>query len=103
MDKVDGPGDHTGSREVSMPELIKEERYLFFLGTKEHVLRVQELLWGSTGWPEKFRIHVHASYNRDGKNFYGATAREAVERAIEYLSSQVHGTGPSPVDLHASN
>jgi hypothetical protein len=44
-----------------MRELLKEERYVFFFGTKEHVLRVQELLWGSTAWPEKFRIHVRAS------------------------------------------
>jgi hypothetical protein len=44
-----------------MRELLKEERYVFFFGTKEHVLRVKELLWGSTAWPEKFRIHVRAS------------------------------------------
>jgi hypothetical protein len=79
-----------------MAELIREERYRFFAGTKEHVLRVQELLWGSPAWPERFRIHVHASYGRDGKNFYGTTAREAVERAIEYLSSPVFEAGPPP-------
>jgi len=28
-----------------MAELTKEERFLFFVGTTEHVLRVQELLW----------------------------------------------------------
>jgi hypothetical protein len=86
-----------------MRELLKEERYVFFFGTKEHVLCVQELLWGSTAWPEKFRIHLHASYNRDGKNFYGTTAREAVERAIEYLSSSVHGATPSQFGLHPLN
>jgi hypothetical protein len=86
-----------------MYELLKEERYVFFFGTKKYVLRVQELLWGSTAWPEKFRIHLHASYNRDGKNFYGTTAREAVERAIEYLSSSVHGATPSQFGLHPLN
>ncbi len=86
-----------------MAELIKEERFLFFVGTKEHVLRVQELLWGSTAWPERFRIHVHGSYRRDAQNFYGTTAREAVERAIEYLSSPIREAGPSTFGLHASN
>jgi hypothetical protein len=86
-----------------MAELIKEERYLFFAGAKEHVLRVQQLLWGSTAWPERFRVHVHASYRRGAKNFYGATAREALERAMEYLSSPVSEAGPSPFSLHASH
>lgn len=79
-----------------MAELIKEERYLFFVGAKEHVLRVHELLWGSTAWPERFRVHVHGSYRRDGKDFYGTTAREAVELATEYLSSPVCEARPAP-------
>ena len=86
-----------------MGELIKEERYVFYVGTKEHVLHVQELLWSSTGWPERFRIHVSAPYTRDGKNFYGTTAREALEQAIEYLSSPVSGAGRWPFGLHSSN
>ena len=84
-----------------MTELIKEERFLFFVGTKQHVLRVQELLWGSTAWPERFR--VHGSYRRNAQNFYGTTAREAVERAIEYLSFPIREAGPSTFGLHASN
>jgi hypothetical protein len=86
-----------------MAELTKEERFLFFVGTTEHVLRVQELLWGSTAWPERFRIHVHGSYRRDAKNFCRPTARQAVERAIAYLSSPVCEAWPSPFGLHASN
>jgi hypothetical protein len=85
-----------------MAEFIKEERFLFFVGTKEHVLRVQELLWGSMAWPERFRIH-DGSYRRDAQNFYGTTAREAVERAIEYLSSPIREVGPSTFAFHASN
>jgi hypothetical protein len=82
--------------EASMGDLIREERYLFFVGTKEHVLRVQELVWGSTTWPERFRICLPAAYTRDSKKFYGTTAREAVERAIEYLSSPVCEARLSP-------
>jgi len=85
--------------EASMGDLIKEERYVFFVGTTEHVLRVEELVWGSTTWPERFRVHVSAVRTRDGRKFYGTTAREALERAIEYLSSPVCEArlAPSPV------
>jgi hypothetical protein len=86
-----------------MGDLIREERYIFSLGTQEQVLRVQELVWGSTAWPERFRVHVPAPYTRDGKKFYGTTAREVVERAIAYLSSQLDGTAPSPLASHAAN
>ncbi len=75
--------------EASVGDLIKEERYFFFVGTNEHALRVEELVWGLTTWPEKFRVRVPAACTRDSKEFYGTTAREAVERAIEYLSSTV--------------
>jgi hypothetical protein len=86
-----------------MADLIKEERYTFFDGTKEHVLRLQELLRGSTVWPEKFRIHVHASYRREAKDFFETTAHEAIERAIEYLSSPVARSGHSLFGLRASH
>jgi hypothetical protein len=82
--------------EASVSDLIKEERYVFFVGTKEHVLNVEELVWGSTTWPERFRIHVPAAYTRDSKKFYGTTAREAVEQAVEYLSSPVCEARPAP-------
>lgn len=74
---------------ASMGDLIKEERCVFFVGTKEHVLRVEELVWGSTTWPERFRVRVPAARTRNSRKFYGTTAREAVERAIEYLSFPV--------------
>ena len=38
-----------------MATMIKEEKYMLYLGTEEHVLRVQELVWGLEPWPEKFR------------------------------------------------
>jgi hypothetical protein len=56
---------------------------------KNIVLRVEELVWGSTTWPERFRVRVPAARTRNSRKFYGTTAREAVERAIEYLSFPV--------------
>lgn len=70
-----------------MSELVKEERFIFCVGTEEHVLRVQQQIWGSTPWPERFRVELPASLIRDGRKCYGTTAREAVELAVEYLSS----------------
>jgi hypothetical protein len=86
-----------------MAELIKEERYIFVAGGKERVFRVEELVWGTIAWPERFRILVTDSPRRDGRKVYGMTAREAVERAIEYLSSPVFAAGSSSYKIHASN
>lgn len=68
-----------------MAYLIKEDRYIYFVGAKKHALRVHELLWGSPAWPGRFRIQVPASKERDGKEFYGKSALEVVDRVIEYL------------------
>jgi|HubBroStandDraft_4_1064222.scaffolds.fasta_scaffold748220_1 hypothetical protein len=86
-----------------MAELIKEERYIIFLGATEYVLRVQELIKGSSLWPARFRIHVAAASSRAGRKFYGATAQEAVERATEYLSLAVHEALPRPLGLQVLN
>ena len=86
-----------------MAELIKEERYIFFIGAKEYVLRVQELIKGPSLWPARFRIDVAASYSRAGRKFYGTTAQEVVERATEYLSLAVHEALSRPLGLQALN
>jgi len=70
-----------------MAELIKEERFIYFIATEEHVLRVQELIGGSSVWPDSYRISVPGSGSRDARKFYGRTAREVLEKATEYLSS----------------
>jgi len=77
-----------------MAELIREERYIFLSGNDQHVIRVQELISGSAGWPDRFRVHVPASHMLKAKKFYGTTARETAERAIEYLTSPVCTDGP---------
>ncbi len=71
------------------------------MAEKEHVLRVQELLSGTAGWPQRFRIHVHAPYPRDAKDIFGTPAREAIEQAIEYLTSPgpEHGVRHSAVEI----
>ena len=86
-----------------MGELIKEERYIFSQGPQEHVLRVQELLSGPVAWPERFCIHLPASHTQPAKKFYGTTAREAVDLAIEFLSSDSSEAGTSPIRIRASN
>jgi hypothetical protein len=84
-----GLQDRTGCREAPMTYALREERYIVFVGAEEHDLRVQELVSGATVWPESFRIQVPASSTGDGQTFYGATAREAVTRAMQYLSTPV--------------
>lgn len=77
-----------------MTELVREERYIFSVGTEEHVLDVQELVWGAAEWPEKFRVALPGSCTREGEEFYGTTAREAAERAIEHLTAPVCAAKP---------
>jgi hypothetical protein len=70
-----------------MATILKEERYIAYIGTEEHVLRVQELLGGSEAWPERFRVQIPASRERPSRTFYGSTGRGVVEQATEYLSN----------------
>jgi hypothetical protein len=79
-----------------MANLIKEDRYIYFFGTKKQFLRVQELVWGSTAWPSRFHIQTRASKERDSKNFYGKSALEVVNRAIEYLYCHAPEATSSP-------
>jgi len=90
-------------RKVPMAELIKEERYIFSIGTEEHVLRVQELVSGSTPWPEPFRTHLPASNFREARKFHGRTALAAADRATEYISSTVREVPPSPRRSNSGN
>jgi phenylacetate-coenzyme A ligase PaaK-like adenylate-forming protein len=69
-----------------MTTLIKEERYIYYLGMEPQVLRVEELISGSEQWPERFRALLAASHTREAKTIYGSTARETAERAVVYLS-----------------
>jgi hypothetical protein len=69
-----------------MATMIREERYILYLDTQEHVLRVQELVWGLEPWPEKFRALLPLSREWTATTVYGSTSREAAERAMEYLS-----------------
>lgn len=70
-----------------MTTLLREERYVLQIGSEEYVLRAQELIRGANPWPGKCRVQLAASGAREGKKFYGATPREAAERAVDYLSS----------------
>ena len=69
-----------------MATMIKEEKYILYVGTEECVLGVQELLWGSEPWPERFRAQIPASAERKTTTVYGSTGSEASERATEYLT-----------------
>ena len=69
-----------------MATMIKEERYILYVGTEEYVLRVQELLWGLEPWPERFRAQIPRSGDMNATTVYGSTGREVAERATEYLS-----------------
>ena len=87
----------------SMAYLIKEDRYIYFVGAKKHTLRVHELLWGSPAWPGRFRIQVPASKERDGKEFYGKNALEVVDRVIEYLYWHSSGEPHRRIELNSFN
>ena len=70
-----------------MATLIREERYILRSGTEENILRVQELVWGSESWPERFRVELPAAHGHKPAKFYGTSAREVVELAADFLAS----------------
>ena len=69
-----------------MDRMIKEEKYILYFDTEDFVLRVQELLWGSEPWPEKFRAQIPASAERKATTVYRSTGKDLAERPREYLS-----------------
>lgn len=88
---------------TSMATLVREERYIFTIGTESHVLRVQEMLWDAEPWPHKFRVHLPASHTRRAKDFYGETALIAAELVAEYLTSPTRSELASRVAGMANN
>ena len=77
-----------------MATIIKEQKYIVYIGAQEHVLRVQELLSGQDSWPEKFRALLPASPEWTATMVYGSTEIEAAERAMKYLSSYAFALSP---------
>jgi len=69
-----------------MATMIREDKYILYVGTEEYVLPVQELLSGLEPWPEKFRALLPASREWTARTVYGSSGREAAERAMEYLT-----------------
>jgi hypothetical protein len=53
-----------------------EEKYVVYMGTEEHVLRVHELLGGSEPWPERFRTQIPASAEGQATTVYGSKGRD---------------------------
>jgi hypothetical protein len=68
-----------------MAAMIKEDRYIVYIGDKKHVLHVQELLWGMGPWPERFRAQIPPSAKRKEVTVYRCTEREVAERVMEHL------------------
>jgi hypothetical protein len=86
-----------------MSNLIKEEQYVFQMGKQEHTLVVQEQIWGVKWWPEKCRVQVASPETNQTMKFYGATPREVVERAVEYLTSFASATVLTGMAYHLSD
>jgi hypothetical protein len=72
-----------------MVDLIQEETYICYLGMREYVLRVEESPSGTAPWPERFRIQLPRVNERSAKEFYGASALEAVEHAVKCLNRPI--------------
>lgn len=70
-----------------MASLIKEERYICHIGTEEHILRVQQLVYGEEPWPQRYRLDLPASSARPARRFYAADPIRVAKQAVKYLSS----------------
>ena len=75
--------------------LMKEHRYLFSAGSTTHIFRIEELVRGLELWPHRFRMKLSASLQWEAQTFYGASCREAAERAADFLAMRLGQHGPS--------
>src|SRR5258706_9190113 len=78
-----------------MATMIKEEKYVVYVGTEEYVLHVQELVWGLEPWPERFRAQLPMSRDWTATVVYGSTGREAAERATQISELRYGSSYPS--------
>jgi hypothetical protein len=75
-----------------MVALIKEERYLVRIGSKEYVLRPQQLISGDEVWPDTWQLDVTASPGIQPKRFYGETSMQVAAKAAKHLATCVEGS-----------
>ena len=66
--------------------LLREHRFKFFAGAEEHAFRVDELVAGMAGWPDRFRLRLPASSRSEAKTFYGASCEEVAEKAADFVA-----------------
>ena len=70
-----------------MATMIKEERYVVYVDTEEHALRVQELLCGLEPWPRKFLGVITGITEMDGNHgvwFFGKRSGRASDEISEF-------------------
>jgi hypothetical protein len=67
--------------------LLREHRFKFFVRTEEYVFRIDELVTGVAGWPDRFRLQLPASFRLEAKTFYGASCEEVAEQAASFVAS----------------
>jgi hypothetical protein len=73
--------------------LLREHRFNFFARTEEFVFRVDELVDGIAGWPDRFRLRLPASPHTVAKTFYGASCEEVAGKAADYVASCLGSLG----------
>jgi len=65
--------------------LLKEHRYFANIGVETVTLRVEELLSGTEGWPDMFRLRIAAGLNNEARIFYGKTHDQVASDGAEFL------------------
>jgi|HubBroStandDraft_6_1064221.scaffolds.fasta_scaffold39889_3 hypothetical protein len=67
--------------------LLREHRFKFFVGAEDYVFRVEELVTGTSSWPDRCRLRLPASARTEAKTFYGASCVEVAEKAAGFIAS----------------
>ena len=81
--------------------LLREHRFKFFVGAREYVFRVDELITGVTSWPDRCRLQLPASACTEAKIFYGASCEEVAEKAAGFMASRSGQLGKDTA-MHSS-
>lgn len=70
-----------------MDTILREERYIVFVNTQEHVFRIHELVSGPESWPNPFRLVLPASHSYKSRTFYGHSSADVAQEAAQYIGA----------------
>jgi len=65
--------------------LLNEYQFTFLAGPTTQVFRIEELVWGIVGWPQRCRLKLPTTSDWEARTFYGRTCLEVADKVTHFL------------------